>query len=92
MAAIELRNTPYLCPAAITWKYLGNSVASGYYVSLSLNVFLLAGLLAALLSNRDLVKRIRTWIDEHRRKREALLGAVRVSASVAAESLSSDTF
>ncbi|KAH7668200.1 hypothetical protein AAVH_42960, partial [Aphelenchoides avenae] len=53
----------------------GNSVASGYYFSLSLNVFLLAGLLAALLSNRDLVKRIRTWIDEHRRKREALLGA-----------------
>ncbi|KAH7717410.1 obg-like ATPase 1 [Aphelenchoides avenae] len=58
----------------------GNCTASSNNVLLAIIFLLIVGLLASLFSNRDLVKRIRTSIGEYRRKREALLGAVRFHA------------
>ncbi|KAH7713726.1 hypothetical protein AAVH_18910 [Aphelenchoides avenae] len=55
-------------------------MAPSNHVTLAFIFLLLISLLAALISNRDLVKRIRTSIDEYRRKREALIGAVRFKA------------
>ncbi|KAH7702142.1 CBR-HIM-4 protein, partial [Aphelenchoides avenae] len=50
-----------------------NGVAAWTDVSFAFNVFLLVGLLIALLSNQGLIKRIRTYLEERRRTRERRL-------------------
>ncbi|KAH7693156.1 hypothetical protein AAVH_39814, partial [Aphelenchoides avenae] len=56
-----------------TVQLAGNGVSAWTYVSVSFNAFLLVGLLLALLSNRELVKRVRIYLEERRRKREQRL-------------------
>ncbi|KAH7680423.1 hypothetical protein AAVH_41201 [Aphelenchoides avenae] len=55
----------------------GNDGASWFYVSLALNVLLLV-LLA--LSNRELVKRFRKYLESRRPRQEGLLDEVRFNA------------
>ncbi|KAH7706508.1 hypothetical protein AAVH_26254 [Aphelenchoides avenae] len=60
---------------------VGSRVASINYVSLAFNFVLFIGLLLALLSNRELIKRIRTYLEARRRRRgQRLLAAVRFDA------------